>query len=191
MSSPGTTFTSLDPEVAGAYQLDPAHSRIGFVARHAMVTKVRGNFNDFAGTLVLNADEPAKSSANVSIEVISVDTRSNMRDNHLRSDEVLDPEHFPQITFISTEVERIGDAEFRMTGDLTIRGTTRQIDIDWTFGGIAKDPMGSLRSGFEGRAEINRTDFGITFNVPLESGGVLVSEKIVLEFEVSAIKEAE
>lgn len=190
MVGPGVMFSSLDPDLSGAYQLDPAHSRIGFVARHAMVTKVRGQFNDFEGSIVLNAEALAQSSATLSVEVASVDTRNKFRDDHLRTSELLDADKFPRITFTSTAVERTGDSAFRMTGDLTVRGVTRRIDIDWTFGGVAKDPMGSVRSGFEGTAEINRSDFGVTFNVPLEAGGVLVSEKISLEFEVSAIKTA-
>lgn len=190
MSSAGTTFSGLDPEVTGDYQLDPSHSRIGFVARHAMVTKVRGSFNAFEGTLSLDAEEPAKSSAAVRIEVKSVDTRNDYRDNHLRTNEFFDAENFPEITFQSTAVERTGDATFRVTGDLTIKGVTKQIDIDWEFAGIAKDPMSNVRAGFEGKAQINRSDFGINFNAVLETGGVMVSEKIVLEFEISAIKVA-
>jgi polyisoprenoid-binding protein YceI len=124
-----------------------------------------------------------------------VNTQSDFRDNHLRSPEMLGADEFPQITFTSTGIERTGDAGFTMTGDtmtgdLTIRGTTQPVEIGWTFAGIAKDPMGNVRTGFEGTAEINRKDFGITFNAPLETGGVLVSDKVVLEFDVSAIKGA-
>ncbi|UOZ02749.1 YceI family protein [Amycolatopsis sp. WQ 127309] len=189
MSNAAVPFSPIDPEVSGSYQLDPLHSRIGFVARHAMVTKVRGNFNEFEGTLILNAEKPAESSAALSVQAASVDTRSKLRDDHLRTGDLLDADTFPQLTFTSTAVEQTGDTRFRMTGDLTIRGVTRPVDIDWEYGGTVKDLTGSLRSGFEGKAEIARSDFGMEFNMPLEAGGFLVSDKIVLELDVSAVKD--
>ena len=177
-------------DLSGSYVFDAAHTRIGFVARHAMVTKVRGNFNEFEGSAVVDAEDFSKSSAQLTIQVASIDTRSEQRDGHLRSNDFLDLENFPQITFVSTAVEPTGPASLEVTGDLTIKDVTRSITIPFDFEGAAIDPFGNLRVGFEGSVVINRKDFGITWNAALETGGVLVSDKITLEFEVSAIKTA-
>jgi polyisoprenoid-binding protein YceI len=175
-------------QLTGKYELDPAHTRIGFVARHAMVTKVRGSFNEFSGTIYLDGENPEKSSATVTIKAHSIDTRNADRDAHLRSNDFLQMDEYPQITFTSTEIKQTGDNAFEVTGDLTVRGVTRQITIPLTFEGVAQDPFGNTRVGFEGSVVINRKDFGITWNATLETGGVLVSDKVTLEFEVSAIK---
>jgi polyisoprenoid-binding protein YceI len=186
-----STVTTTDlSQLSGTYTIDPAHTRIGFVARHAMVTKVRGAFNDFTGTAVLDGADPAKSSATVTIQVASIDTRNAQRDEHLRGNDFLALAEYPEITFVSTGVERTGDAEFAVTGDLTIKGVTNSVTIPFTFEGAATDPFGNLRVGFEGSVTINRKDYGVTWNAALETGGVLVSDKIVLEFEVSAVKNA-
>ncbi|MGX7677833.1 YceI family protein [Jatrophihabitans sp. DSM 45814] len=177
-------------DITGDYTLDVAHSRVGFVARHAMVTKVRGGFNDFTGTLHLDGNDPTKSSAQLSIEVASIDTRNEQRDGHLRTNDFFDAPAHPQITFTSTSVEKLDDENFRVTGDLTIKGITKSVTIDWEYAGVATDPFGNVRVGFEGKATLNRSDFGVAFNAALETGGVLVSEKINLEFEISAIKNA-
>ncbi|MEO5874909.1 MAG: YceI family protein [Streptosporangiaceae bacterium] len=181
-----TDFSAL----TGTYSLDAAHTRIGFHARHAMVTKVRGAFNEFEGTAEINGDDPAKSSVNVKIKTASIDTRNEQRDGHLRTNDFLEVETYPEITFASTSVQQLDGDTFRVTGDLTIKGVTQQVGIDFDFEGAAKDPYGNDRIGFEGSVAISRKDYGITFNAPLETGGVLVSDKIVLEFEVSAIKNA-
>jgi polyisoprenoid-binding protein YceI len=188
MSAPSETTTT--PDVSGDYTIDAVHSRIGFVARHAMVTKVRGSFNDFAGSLHIDLANPASSTANVAIEVASVDTRNEQRDGHLRTNDFFDAPNHPQITFTTTSVQKVDDENFKVTGDLTIKGTTKSVVIDWEFGGVAIDPYGNVRAGFDGKTSINRSDFGVTFNAGLETGGVLVSEKINLEFEISAIKNA-
>jgi polyisoprenoid-binding protein YceI len=177
-------------QLTGTYTIDPAHSRIGFVARHAMVTKVRGSFNDFTGSAVVDGSDPAKSSATVTIKTASIDTRNEQRDGHLRSNDFLSMDEYPEITFASTGVEQTGDDSFDLTGDLTIKGVTNSVTIPFTFEGAAKDPFGNLRAGFEGSVVINRKDYGITWNAALETGGVLVSEKITLEFEISAIRNA-
>jgi polyisoprenoid-binding protein YceI len=176
------------PDITGDYVLDVAHSRLGFVARHAMVTKVRGAFNDFEGTAHLDGDDPTKSSASVSIEVASVDTRQPQRDDHLRNNDFFDAATYPKITFVSTSVEKLDEENFRMTGDLTIKNVTRPVSVDFEYSGSATDPYGNQRVGFEGSTVINRKDFGVNFNAVLETGGVMVSEKITLEFEISAIK---
>jgi polyisoprenoid-binding protein YceI len=176
------------PDITGDYVLDVAHSRLGFVARHAMVTKVRGAFNDFEGTAHLDGDDPTKSSASVSIAVASVDTRQPQRDDHLRTNDFFDAATYPKITFVSTSVQKLSEETFRMTGELTIKNVTRPVSVDFEYSGSATDPYGNQRVGFEGSTVINRKDFGVNFNAVLEAGGVMVSEKITLEFEISAIK---
>lgn len=177
-------------DLSGTYVIDPAHTRIGFVARHAMVTKVRGAFNEFEGTATVDGDDLARSSAAVTIQAASIDTRNEQRDAHLRSNDFLAMEEFPQITFVSTGVRPTGATSLELTGDLTIKGVTRSVTIPFELEGGATDPFGNVRVGFEGSVTINRKDYGITWNAALETGGVLVSDKIVLEFEVSAIKTA-
>lgn len=175
-------------ELAGDYEIDPAHSRIGFTARHAMVTKVRGSFGGFSGKATI-AEDPTQSSTSITIQAASFTTNQDQRDGHVKSDDFLAVEAYPEITFVSTGVERDGDV-YRITGDLTIRDITKPITIDFEHTGVAKDPFGNVRAGFEGATTINRKDYGITFNAALETGGVLVSEKVGLEFDISAIKQA-
>jgi len=188
------TTTSTVPttlaDLSGSYAIDPAHTRIGFVARHAMVTKVRGSFNDFEGGGVVDAADLAASTATVTIQTASIDTRNEQRDAHLRSNDFLAVEEFPQITFVSTGFTTTGATSLELTGDLTIKGVTNSVTVPFEFEGAATDPFGNLRVGFEGAVTINRKDYGVTWNAVLETGGVLVSDKIVLEFEVSAIKAA-
>jgi polyisoprenoid-binding protein YceI len=185
-----TTPTTELAKLTGDYTLDVSHTRIGFVARHAMVTKVRGAFNEFEGTAHLDGDNPADSTAKVTIKAASIDTRNGQRDDHLRSNDFLSMEQYPEITFVSTAVRQTGDTSFDVTGDLTIKGVTNPVTVPFTYEGSATDPFGNLRVGFEGAVTINRKDYGVTWNAPLETGGVLVSEKITLEFEISAIKNA-
>ena len=187
-SSLGSSATLAD--LAGTWTIDASHTRIGFMARHAMVTKVRGAFNDFEGTAVIDAEDFARSTATLTIEATSIDTRNEQRDGHLRSNDFLAMDEHPQITFVSTGVSRTGDTTLELTGDLTIKGTTNSVTIPFEFDGTATDPFGNLRAGFEGAVVINRKDYGITWNAALETGGVLVSDKITLELEVSAIKNA-
>ena len=184
--TPATTLAGL----SGTYVLDPAHTRIGFVARHAMVTKVRGQFNEFEGSGVVDASDITKSTVTVTIQAASIDTRNEQRDAHLRSNDLLAMEEYPQITFTSTGIQQTGPTSVELTGELTIRGVTNTVTIPFEFEGAATDPYGNLRVGFEGSVVINRKDYGVTWNVALETGGVLVSDKVTLEFEVSAIKTA-
>ncbi|TDE07981.1 YceI family protein [Jiangella asiatica] len=184
-----TTTTEFN-QLTGDYTLDTAHTRIGFVARHAMVTKVRGAFNEFEGTFYVDGDDPSRSTAKVVIQAASIDTRNEQRDGHLRTNDFLEIDTYPEITFTSTAVEQVSETTFRVTGDLTIKDVTRPISIDFEYEGAAVDPFGNARVGFEGSVVINRKDFNVTWNAPLEAGGVLVSEKVTLEFEVSAIKSA-
>ncbi len=181
---------TLPDTLAGTYRLDPVHTRIGFVARHAMVTKVRGSFNEFDGSGYFDSENPANSRLSLTIKAASIDTRNRDRDAHLRSNEFLDVEHYPEITYVSNAVEQLDDTHYRVTGDLTIKGVTRPVAFDLELTGSAVDPYGNQRIGLEGRTTINRKDFGVSWNVALEAGGVLVGEKVTLEFEVSAVKDA-
>lgn len=187
-------MTTAQPTTAtvltGTYTLDPAHTTIGFVARHAMVTKVRGAFSEFEGTAVLDAEDPSRSSATVTIQAASIETRNAQRDEHLRSNDFLAMDEFPQITFVSTAARQVDDSTYELTGDLTIKGVTKSVTVPFTYQGAATDPWGNLRVGFEGAVTINRKDYGITWNTALETGGVLVGDKVTLEFEVSATKNA-
>ena len=178
-------------QLTGTYTIDPSHSRIGFVARHAMVTKVRGSFNEFTGSGYFDAEDPSKSKVELTIQANSIDTRNADRDNHLRSNDFFDMENHPEITFVSTSVEKVDDETFRLTGDLTIKGVSKPVTVDLEYTGSAKDPFGNQRIGLEGSTQVNRKDWGLTWNAPLEAGGVLVSEKVTLEFEVSAIRSEE
>ena len=182
-----TTLTDFST-LTGTYAIDASHSRFGFVARHAMVTKVRGSFNEFEGTATINGTNPSESSVQVSITVDSIDTRNKQRDDHIRTNDFLDVANHPKITFASTSIEHDGGDDFQVTGDLTIRGVTKSITIPLEFQGSASDPFGNERIGFEGSVVINRKDWGVNWNAALEAGGVLVSEKVTLEFEISAIK---
>ncbi|MFR9675309.1 YceI family protein [Streptomyces sp. TR02-1] len=182
--------TTPDPRLTGTYTLDPAHTRIGFVARHAMVTKVRGAFNDFTGTARIDGENPEQSSVELVIKAESIDTRNADRDGHLRSNDFLDMANHPEITFRSTGVKQSGDDAFDVTGDLTIKGVTRSVTVPFTYEGQAKDPFGNERIGLEGALTIDRRDYGVTWNAALETGGFLVSDTVRLEFEVSAVKQS-
>ncbi|MFP4149407.1 MAG: YceI family protein, partial [Nitriliruptoraceae bacterium] len=159
-----STETIQRSELSGTYTIDAAHSTLGFVARHAMVTKVRGAFNEFTGTFTVDAEDPGSASAEVTIEAASIDTRNADRDGHLKSNDFFAMEEYPQLTFRSTKVEPKSDSEFRVTGDLTIRGVTKEITFDLDYTGAVTDPWGMLRVGFEGRTEVNRKDWGLNWN---------------------------
>ncbi|MFC8422982.1 YceI family protein [Streptomyces sp. NPDC057236] len=187
------TGTAVNPDLAaltGDYTIDPAHSTLGFVARHAMVTNVKGSFLDFTGTLHLDGADPAASTATLDVVMESIDTGNADRDGHLKSADFFKTDEFPTMTFRSTKAEALGGDDYRITGDLSILGTTKPLTIDLEFNGAAKDPFGNERVGFEGKAEILRSEWGLTWNAALETGGVLVSDKIKLNFDISAIKQA-
>jgi polyisoprenoid-binding protein YceI len=183
-----TTLTTDQRQLTGSYTIDPSHSRIGFVARHAMVTKVRGGFNDFAGTFTIDGANPSASTAELTIEATSIDTRNADRDAHLKSNDFFAMDTYPQLRFVSTTIEQLSDSDYRVTGELTLRGVTHPVTIDLEYAGAAIDPWGNLRVGFEGSTVVNRKDWGVNWNTALEAGGVLVSEKVTLEFEISATK---
>jgi polyisoprenoid-binding protein YceI len=182
-----TTGTALDA-TTGTWDIDPSHTRLGFAAKHAMVTTVRGQFDVFRGTLVLDGADPVASAASVDIDASSFSSGSADRDAHVRSADFLDVETFPRLTFEATQVRRLDADRFVMVGDLTIRDTTRPVEITAELEGVTTDPFGNDRIGFSGTATISRKDFGLTWNVALEAGGVLVSDKVRLTLDVSAIR---
>lgn len=176
-------------ELNGTYAVDPAHTQLAFVTRHAMITKVRGTFTA-TGEATLDGANPAASGITVTADVASVNTGNSGRDDHLRSADFFDAEQFPAMTFTSTGVEVVADDEIEVTGDLTIKDLTRQITIPLEYTGTVIDPFGNTRSGFEGSLPVKRSDFGLTWNAAIEAGGVLVSDKVTLEFDVSLVKQA-
>jgi polyisoprenoid-binding protein YceI len=186
-----TTATTTDLEqLTGDYTLDPAHTRLGFVARHAMVTKVRGAFHDFDGSFHVDGANPANSHGQLTIQTKSIDTGNADRDAHLRSNDFFAMDAHPEIKFVSTSVEPIDTEHYRVTGDLTIKGVTRPVTVDFEYTGSATDPFGNRRVGLEGSVTVNRKDWKVNWNAALEAGGVLVSDKVTLELDVSAIKNA-
>jgi polyisoprenoid-binding protein YceI len=185
--APAETGTAVLDDIAGDYSLDVTHTRIGFSARHAMVTTVRGQFTEFEGTANIDTKNPAASSAKVTIKTASITTGQDDRDGHLRTGDFFDAETFPEITFVATDVARVDAATWLVTGDLTITGVNNPVSIEFESAGSALDPFGNTRVGFEGAATINRKDWGLTYNAALETGGVLISDKIKLEFDVSVV----
>jgi polyisoprenoid-binding protein YceI len=184
-----TVMTDLE-QLTGTYTVDPSHSRLGFVARHAMVAKVRGQFNDFAGSISVDGADPSSSRVELTIQGASVDTGDADRDGHLRSGDFLALDEYPELTFRSTAVDQLADDSFRVTGDLTIRGATRPVEVDMTYRGAATDPWDNQRIAFEGQLVIDRKDWGVSWNAALDAGGVLVSDKVTLEIEIAAIRDA-
>lgn len=173
----------------GTWVLDPSHSEIGFTARHAMITKVRGKFTEFEGTIVIDGANPSNSTASFTAQLGSIDTGSEQRDGHLKSADFFDVDNNKTLEFKSTSVKVDGD-DFELVGDLTIKGATQSVKIKGELTGLAKDPFGNERAGFEGKTEISRKDFGLTWNVALETGGWLVSDEIKIHLDLSAIKQA-
>lgn len=182
-------WNGLTIPTAGKFVLDQAHTNAGFVSKHMMVSKVRGKFDEISGNLNL-AEDPTQSTVEVAIKVATVNTGAPDRDNHLRSADFFDVEVHPELTFRSTKITHAGDNEFVVTGDLTIKGVTKPVDLKVTFEGLSVNPWGAQTIGFSATTQIDREEWGLTWNAALETGGVLVSEKIKLEFDVSAIKNA-
>lgn len=177
-------------ELTGTWEIDPTHTTIGFAVKHAMVSTVRGYFSGFSGGVTIDAGNPEQSSAWLDIDPASISTNNDMRDGHLRSTDFFEVETHPAITFRSTGVKVDGE-KIILTGDLTIRGVTGSVEVEWEFGGIAVDPFGTTRAGFEGSATVNRKDWGLTWNSALETGGVLVGDKVKLVLEVEVSKKAD
>ena len=177
------------PEIpAGTWAIDASHSEVGFSVRHLMVSKVKGNFERFVGAITIG-DDPLASSVQVEVDLSSINTRDAQRDGHLRSSDFFEVETHPKMTFASTKVEPAG-SNFKVTGDLTIKGTTRSVVLDLEFNGVHPDPWGGTRSGFSATTEISRKDFGVDFEIPMDGGGVVVGDKITVGLEVEAVLEA-
>ena len=178
------TTTALP--AAGTYAIDASHSHVGFKVRHLMVSKVRGRFADFAGTVTI-ADQPLESSVEVTVQLASIDTRDEQRDGHLRGADFFDVETNPTMTFRSTGVREAGKGHDQVDGELSLLGITKPFVLDVTFDGSATDPWGGKRAAFTATGEIDREDFGLTWNQALETGGVLVGKKIEIEIEAEAV----
>ncbi|MFD9292779.1 YceI family protein [Streptomyces sp. NPDC060030] len=173
--------------LTGTYTIDPVHSTIGFSVRHAMISNVRGRFDAFEGLLILDGYDPARSEAHVSVQTQSLDTSISARDAHLTGPEFFDSATFPLMTFRSTGIVPIGEDEFRLVGNLRIKDIELPLAINLTFGGSAQDAYGNYRVGFEGTATLQRSDWGLTWNTALETGGVLVGDKVTLSLDISAV----
>ena len=172
------------------WNVDPAHAEIGFAVRHLMISTVRGRFGTVTGTVIVDETNPKNSTIDVSVDVTSIDTRQEMRDNHLRSADFFDAANHPTMHFVSKRIEGNVPDEFKVTGDLTIRGTTREVTLDATLEGRGTDPWGNERAGFSATGKINRKDFGLTWNQNLEAGGVMVGEEVKMSIDVEIIKQA-
>ena len=176
---------------AATWNIDLAHSAIHFSVRHMVVSKTRGRFGKFGGQLSFDPKNPTAASVQVTIEPASLDSADVQRDTHLRSADFFDVEKFPQASFKSTKIQDLGSDKYRVTGDLTIRGVTRPVVLETSFEGTGKDPWGGERAGFSATTSIDRRQFGMEFNKALETGGLLVGEKVELTLEVEAVKQAE
>ena len=183
------TVDGVEYPAVGTYAIDVSHTRLGFAVRHMAVSKVRGEFKDFSGTLEL-AENPADSKISVTIQAGSVDTHDENRDNHLRTNDFFDAETHPTWTFTSTAIRPRSASEWDVDGDLTIRGVTKQVTLDATLEGVVNDPYGMHRVGFSATTSIVRDDFGVSFNAALETGGVVVGKKIDIDVEIEATLQA-
>jgi polyisoprenoid-binding protein YceI len=179
------TVDGVEYPAVGTYDIDVSHTRLGFAVRHMAVSKVRGEFKDFSGTLEL-AENPVDSKISVTIQAVSVNTNDENRDNHLRTNDFFDVENHPTWTFTSTAIRPKSATEWDVDGDLTIRGITKQVTLDATLEGAVKDPYGNLRVGFSASTSIDRENFDVSFNGVLEAGGVIVSKKVDIDLEVEA-----
>lgn len=177
---------NLDDLTPGIWNIDPSHTAVTFVARHLVITKVRGKFGEVTGAVTIAEDKLA-STVEATIEMASVTTGDDGRDEHLKSADFFDVETYPTMTFVSTGIRGDG-AEYVLTGDLTIKGVSKSVELDLEFEGVSPDPWGGTRVGFSATGEINRRDFGLNFDVKLDTGGALVSEKIKIEIEAQAVK---
>jgi polyisoprenoid-binding protein YceI len=173
------------------WTFDLAHSSVNFTVRHMVVSKVRGRFTRWGGSLAMDERDPSRATVDVSIEAASVDTGVEQRDTHLRSADFFDAERYPTLAFKSKRIEKTGEGSYQLFGDLTMHGVTRPVTLEVEFAGSAKDPWGGVRAGFSARTTIDRRDFGLTYNQLLETGGVVVGEKVEIGIEVEAVKQVE
>ena len=179
-------MTSTAVETRNTWTIDPSHTTVEFVAKHMMITTVKGRFAELTGTIIADETNIADSSVEATLQAASLDTRSEQRDAHLRSPDFLDVENYPDVTFKSTAISGT-KASFKVTGDLTIRGVTRPITLDASFEGEGRDPWGGTRASFSAHGKFDRRDFGLTWNVALETGGILVSNEVKINIEAQAV----
>lgn len=180
------TYTAELP----TWGIDLVHSRIGFTVRHLVVSKVRGRFTRWTGTIRMDENDLTRAQVHIAIEPASVDSGVEQRDNHLRSPDFFDVATYPTMTFKSAQVEQGKDGALKLVGDLTMHGVTRPVTLEVEYAGSQKDPWGGVRAGFSARASLDRRDFGLTYNQLLETGGVVVGEKVDIDIEVEAVKQA-
>jgi len=181
-----TTETTIPGYEAATWNIDPIHSEVGFSVRHMMVSKVRGRFTKFGGQLV-TADDPARSSVTAEIDLRSINTGQDQRDDHIRSADFFEVETYPTMTYKSTGI-RVQDGEYILDGDLTLKGVTKRVPLHLELNGFGPDPYGGVRAGFTATGELNRRDFNVNFNAPMQNGGVVVADKISLHLEIEAVK---
>lgn len=180
--------TPVAPQLtAGTWSLDAAHTHVGFSVRHLMVSKVRGSFGDFSAEVTI-AENPLESTLSAVVQMASIDTGNDDRDAHLRNNDFFSIDEYPTMTLVSTGLEAKGGDDYVMHADLTIRGITKPVDFDLEFGGVGGDPWGGTRAGFAAKATINRKDFGMEWNAALETGGVVIGEKVEIQLEVELVK---
>jgi polyisoprenoid-binding protein YceI len=180
------TSTKIPGYIAGTYTIDPVHTDVSFMVRHMMVSKVRGKFHDVKGTVILTGD-PEQSRVEAEIDLRSIDTGNPDRDNHIRSADFFDVESHPMMTFRSTGIEPEGGTEGIVTGELTLHGVTRTVELEVEVNGFAKDPYGGTRCGFSAETEISRSEFGIKIDMPMDGGGAVVGDKIKVQLEIEAV----
>ncbi|MEU8081686.1 YceI family protein [Catellatospora citrea] len=183
------TWNGLTIPTPGTYAIDPAHTRVGFVIKHMVVSKVRGSFKDVAGEIVI-AEDPLASSVNAVVQTASIDTGVADRDNHLRTGDFLEVEKFPELTFRSTGLRAVSGEDFTLVGELTIKDVTKTVELALEFGGVNKNPWGQEIIGFTATTEIDREDYNVTWNQALETGGVLVGKTLKIEIEGEATRQA-
>jgi polyisoprenoid-binding protein YceI len=187
MTTPSTT-AAIPDYVAGTWNIDPVHSEVGFSARHMMVSKVRGRFTTFSGQIVTGAD-PLGSTVSAEIDLASITTGNDQRDDHIRSADFFEVETYPKMTYRSTGVRVDGD-DYVLDGELTLKDVTKSVPLTLELNGFGPDPFGGTRAGFTATGEINRKDFNVNFSAPMQNGGVVVSDKIGLHLEIEAVLEA-
>ena len=185
-----TIQPQIDTVARTTWQIDPKHSLVEFSVKHMMFSTVKGRFGGVTGTITLDEADLSRASVDVEVDVSTIDTREEQRDGHLRSADFFDVEQYPTMTFMSTRVEDLGGDRFRLVGDLTIRGITREVSLDAVFNGRGTNPWGQTVAGYSATGEISRKDFGLEWNAVLETGGVLVSDAVKLTLEIQAVRRA-
>ena len=180
--------TATETRALTNWKIDPSHSQVEFAVRHLMITTVRGRFNDVKGTIVTDEADPTKAQVEVTLDVTSIDTREPQRDAHLKSADFFDAEKFPTITFKSTRVTDVRGDQFKLAGDLTIHGVSREVTLEVTSEGRGKDPWGGERAGYSATTKVNRRDFGLTWNQALETGGFVVGDEIKISLDLELVK---